>query len=135
MRKVILIILLVGLLMIIQNHLQNSRKQAIMIEAPSGKSDSLEGYVSSWDDDFIYIIDTEDTSTGSAQAEERQVELNENTVFLRTYIDKTENLLLQEKIGVNDLIKDQFITIDVYKDKGKLEALIIRQIIYVEEEK
>ena len=127
MRKVLLIIVIFGLLMSFQNYLQNSHNKTIIKKAPSGKSANLEGYALDWDNEYIYLIDEQET--------EQNIKINTQTIYLRTYIDEEEKLYGQKRIVLDDFIKEQFVTIDIFRENKESEvvALIVRQIIYVEE--
>ena len=126
MKKTILIILIIGLALFINNQLQNSHNRSIIKRPDSGKSRTIEGYVSVWNGASLTLFDLED--------KEKTVTLSDQTVFLRVYVNENDNLLGQEKIGRDDLIKNQFIKVDVYQgdDFIQPEAIIVRQIIYAE---
>lgn len=128
MRKAIILIFIAGFIFGLQNYLQNFHNRAI-IEKSFGESDPvLAGYISAWDSGHIYLVDENEIS--------QEVEINEETIYLRTYVDGNEKLLQQEKIALEDFIKDQYIKIDIFRgtDTKTSRALIVRQLIYVEAE-
>ena len=115
------------MLISVQNYLQNYRNKSIIKKASTGKSANLEGYALDWDNDYIWLIDE--------QSKKQNVKINTRTVYLRTYVDEGGKLYSQERIALDDFIKEQFVTIDVFRENKESEAvaLIVRQIIYVEE--
>lgn len=128
MKKALIFIIIFGIFLCAENYLQNSHNRAIMKNAKSVNDPALAGYISGWDNDYIYLEDDNKKA--------RKVFINEETKYLRTYIDNNENLLQQEKISLTDFVKDQYIKIDLYRgiDTETPRALIVRQLIYVEDE-
>lgn len=128
MKKAIILIFIAGALFGLQNYLQNFHNRAI-IEKTFGVSDPvLAGYILGWDSGHIYLVDENEES--------HKVEINAETIYLRTYVDENEKLLQQERIVLDDFIKDQYIKIDIFRgtDDRMSRALIVRQLIYVEAE-
>jgi len=127
MKKVIILIIIFGVLLGLQNYLQNFHNRAIIGKASVVNDPGLAGYISAWDNNNIYLLD-ENNQT-------EKVTIDSKTIYLRTYVDNKGSLLQQDNIELKDFVKDQYITIDVFHGGKELKprALIVRQMIYVDE--
>jgi len=127
MKKFLLIIIIFASVMTVQNYLQNYYNKSIMKSDDSGKSYAVEAYLMDWDENSLYFSSEED--------KEFKVKVSDNTQFFRTYIDEQGVLYGQEIISLEDFVKEQFVSADIFRD-SKLEipeVLILRQLVYVSE--
>ena len=128
MKKAVILIIIFGIFLGARNYLQNSHNRAIMKNTYGVSDPALAGYISAWDNDYIYLLDENNL--------EKKIKIDQETKYIRTYIDEGEKLLQQEKISLSDFVKDQYVKIDIYRGvtSEAPRALIVRQLIYVDNE-
>lgn len=125
MRKILLLLIIVGLVIVARDYIKKYDQMTPASDSMiNDKSESVGGYAVSWDKNFIYLYVSDNI--------EKKIKLTPRTSFLRTYIKSNKSLVRQEKISINDLIKDQYIEIDGFENNDTLEALVVRQIIYLD---